>query len=59
MAEIPVDPDPRTPRWVKVFGGISLVVVVIFLFLLMAGGGNHGPARHLKPSTGAVVPSDR
>jgi hypothetical protein len=56
MAETPVDPDARMPRWVKIFGGISLVIVVIFLFLLLAGGGRHGPGRHLKPSTSAVTP---
>ena len=39
-------------------GGISLVVVVIFLFLLIAGGGRHGPGRHLTPSTSAPVTSD-
>jgi hypothetical protein len=34
-----------TPRWVKVFGIIALVVVVLFVVLLLVGGG-HGPGRH-------------
>jgi hypothetical protein len=59
MVEDSAGPDARTPRWVKVFGGISLVVVVIFLFLLIAGGGRHGPGRHLRPSTGAPETSGR
>jgi hypothetical protein len=37
-----------TPRWVKVFGIIALVVVVLLVILLVAGrGGGHGPGRHL------------
>ena len=36
-----------TPRWVKVFGAIVLVVVVLFIVLLLTDGpGRHGPARH-------------
>ena len=34
------------PRWVKVFGIVALVVIVLFVVLLIAGGGEHGPARH-------------
>jgi hypothetical protein len=33
-----------TPRWVKVFGVIAVVVVVLFVILLLTGG--HGPSRH-------------
>jgi ABC-type transporter Mla subunit MlaD len=33
-----------TPRWVKVFGIIALVVVLLFVILLLTGG--HGPSRH-------------
>jgi hypothetical protein len=35
-----------TPRWVKVFGLIALVVVVLFVVVLLIGGGEHGPGRH-------------
>lgn len=36
-----------TPRWVKVFGVIALVVVLLFVALMLFGGGRHGPRRHL------------
>jgi hypothetical protein len=39
-----VESAPGTPRWVKVFGVIALVVVVLFVILFLTGG--HGPARH-------------
>jgi hypothetical protein len=35
-----------TPRWVKVFGIIAIVLVLLFVILLLTGRG-HGPARHL------------
>ena len=35
-----------TPRWVKVFGLIALVVVVLFVVVMLIGGGEHGPGRH-------------
>lgn len=37
-----------TPRWVKVFGIIALVLVVLVGILLVTGGGpgGHGPGRH-------------
>jgi hypothetical protein len=44
----------ETPRWVKVFGIVALVVVVVFVFLLVAGG-PHGPSRHL--ATGMSQPA--
>ena len=45
--------DNGTPRWVKVFGAISLVVVLLVVILLFTGGGGHGPSRH----TGGDGPS--
>lgn len=40
----------RTPRWVKVFGIIALVVVLLFLILMFTRGpggrGEHTPFRH-------------
>jgi prolyl oligopeptidase PreP (S9A serine peptidase family) len=44
------DSDTGTPRWVKVFGIISLVVVLLFVFVLLRGGGRHGPGRHTQPA---------
>ena len=38
---------PGTPRWVKVFGIITLAVAVLFVILKFAGGGGHGPSRHM------------
>ena len=40
--------EGRTPRWVKVFGIIALVVIVLVVIMLVTGrgGGGHGPGRH-------------
>jgi hypothetical protein len=38
-----------TPRWVKVFGIIAIVVALLFVIMLVAGGGRHGPSRHASP----------
>jgi hypothetical protein len=35
-----------TPRWVKVFGIIALVLVVLVVVMLVTGRGGHGPGRH-------------
>lgn len=37
---------PGTPRWVKVFGIVGIVVVMLFLILHLAGG---GAGRHMHP----------
>ena len=39
-------PYPGTPRWVKVFGIIVIVLVLLFGGLMLFGGGEHGPGRH-------------
>lgn len=37
----------RTPRWVKVFGIVTLIVVLVIVVVLVTGlGGPHGPRRH-------------
>jgi hypothetical protein len=42
-----------TPRWVKVFGIIALVLVLLVVIIMFTGvGGEHGPGRHI-PSGGA------
>ena len=44
-----VGPDrglpPGTPRWVKVFGIVAIVLVLLFVILHLAGGGfgGHSP----------------
>jgi hypothetical protein len=49
MAQIPRDPGPGsahgTPRWVKAFGIIALVLVLLFAISLLAGI-RHGPGMH-------------
>jgi len=50
-----------TPRWVKVFGIIALVVVLLFVILLFTRGpgGGHGPSRHtLDQSQEQVIDTD-
>ncbi len=60
MADLPPYPDSSgdtgdepdrgsstsTPRWVKVFGIIGLVLVLRFVIMMFTGGGGHGPGRH-------------
>lgn len=41
-----------TPRWVKVFAIVSLVVVLLLVVLLIAGRGGHGPGRHAGDADG-------
>jgi hypothetical protein len=43
------DPLPySTPRWVKVFGIIALVLVLLVVIMIFTGvGGPHGPGRHI------------
>ena len=55
MAQTPQKPSPGstpgTPRWVKAFGIIALVLVLLFAISLLAGV-RHGPGMHT-PSGGA------
>ena len=45
-----------TPRWVKVFGVIALVLVLLVGIMLLTGGGSgdHGPGRHIPPTDQSV-----
>jgi hypothetical protein len=38
--------DVPTPRWVKVFGIVAILVLVLFVVLHLAGA---GPGRHMAP----------
>ena len=46
MAHPPRSPDPGTPRWVKAFAIVAIVLILLLGGLLLFGGGNHGPGRH-------------
>ena len=35
---------PGTPRWVKVSGIVTLVLVLLVVIVMVASGGNHGPS---------------
>ena len=50
---------PGTPRWVKVFGIIVVVLVLLAVIIMVTGiGGEHGPGRHLPPGApGGHAPS--
>jgi len=66
MADLPLYRDsredtgikPGTPRWVKVFGIIVIVLVLLVGIIMFTGlGGEHGPGRHMpggdtRPSSG-------
>ncbi len=71
LADVPPYPDtgvradrrsttstpPRTPRWVKVFGIIALVLVLLFVIMMLADmltGSVNGPARHISSSSVTV-----
>lgn len=45
------EPSTGTPRWVKVFGIVALVLIALFVILQLLGvGGSHGPSRHSQPA---------
>ena len=44
------DYNASTPRWVKVFAIIALVVLLLFLIMLLTRG-SHGPSRHMRGDT--------
>ncbi len=42
---------PGTPRWMKVFGIIALVLILLVGIIMFTGiGGEHGPGRHMRSS---------
>jgi len=53
-------PAPATPLWVKLCGAFVLALLVLVVVMLVAGGGSHGPGRHMpdKGAGGHVFPSD-
>jgi hypothetical protein len=72
MADLPPNPDsvddtdvapnhgsaPSTPRWVKMFGIIALILVLLVGIIVFTGvGGEHGPGRHIQSSDAVATPS--
>ncbi len=53
------DRPPSTPRWVKVFGILVIIVVLLVVAVMFIGGGEHGPGRHTPSgdASGQVPPS--
>lgn len=50
-------PYPGTPRWVKVFGIVVIVLVLLFVIMKLTGvGGEHGPGRHTPSGGGGDAP---
>jgi hypothetical protein len=47
MADQPEPTITGTPRWVKVFGSILIVLTLLVVIMLLFGGGQHGPGRHM------------
>jgi len=59
MSQTHTKPDrgspASTPRWVKVFGIIGVVVILLVVIILATGlGGVHGPGRHLPTPTPTI-----
>lgn len=49
-AEADRESGSGTPRWVKVFGIVALLVaLLVAILLLTVGPGGHGPGRHTAP----------
>ena len=53
MSQTHLEPDHEsttgTPRWVKVFGIITIVLVLVFVILHLTGNNLGGHARHTPP----------
>ncbi len=48
---------PGIPRWVKVFGIITLALILLVGIMMFASGGEHGPGRHV-PSASVTESGD-
>ena len=53
MADLP--PYPGTPLWVKVSAFCAGILLLLALGLIIAGGGRHGPGRHIPSSQSAAT----
>ena len=54
MSQSHIDADdgapPSTPRWVKVFAVVAIVLIVLFVGLHLTGNTLGGPGSHASPS---------
>lgn len=48
LGEIESESTNNTPRWVKMFGIIAIVLVLLVVLIMIISGGEHGPGRHIK-----------
>jgi hypothetical protein len=48
----PAKTTERTPRWVKVFGIVGVVLVLLVVVMLISG---HGPGRHMHSGLGSAA----
>ncbi|MFS0577308.1 hypothetical protein AB1K83_16955 [Sporosarcina sp. 179-K 3D1 HS] len=46
------DSTTSTPRWVKVSGIVTIVLVLLVVIIMFVSGGKHGPGRHMPSSIG-------
>lgn len=38
---------PGVPRWVKILGVVTVIVILLAIAAMILIGGKHGPGRHL------------
>jgi hypothetical protein len=57
MSDATHEPPRTTPRWVKVFVIVTIVLVVLGVVIFLISGGQHGPARHVPGGGGGDTPS--
>ena len=53
------DDNEKTPRWVKIFGIVALLVLLAFVMMFLTRSG-HGPGRHMRgngPTSSTIVPN--
>lgn len=48
LGKIESESTTNTPRWVKMFGIIAIVLVLLVVLIMIISGGEHGPGRHIK-----------
>ncbi len=49
-----LEPDPSTPRWVKLFAVAGIILALLLAVMLLTG---HGPGRHMSAGLPGQPPS--